>query len=424
MVYRLFLSHSSPSSASKERLRELAASIEEAAEPHGGIRVLYDQEQITGGDDWRRRIAFMLHVCHGGVVLLDEAALASQWVHAEALFLSLRHSYDEAFAFVPVSFLDEPDLERARQARAAQRQAFAETSWKVVNLPGIQFVRGKGVTEVATSIVTALRDRGLLGPGETPAAQLANQLAPLLDRASQPALRELADGLSARAGYLADNAENLAALAIIEAMLRSECLTETRDLMKDFGTAFPNPLRLRILEELSPLVVAAGASAMLRRRRSRGGYAHASLCSERPGYTVPRYIRRAHLAQEPPPHFAIANTHGAFEELRANLRDGWRARHGSAMAQSLTDEDVDELLATSTPDLYVWVPGPIDEEVLELLDETYPRVAFLVHHQASAAPPTLPAQLLPVTPTLTSQDERRIYFDYLAAIQALEGDSA
>ena len=89
MDFRLFISHSSPTEDSRERLRELVAEIE-AKSPPTPIRVLVDMEQIAGGDDWHRRIAFMLHACHAGVVLIDDAALSSTWVLAEATFLSLR----------------------------------------------------------------------------------------------------------------------------------------------------------------------------------------------------------------------------------------------------------------------------------------------------------------------------------------------
>src|SRR4051794_32807305 len=84
LVYRLFLSHSSQDEPSKERLRGLAEAIRSAAP--GEIAVLYDAEQIAVADDWRKRIAFMLHMCDGAAVLLDDAAIASKWVLAEATF--------------------------------------------------------------------------------------------------------------------------------------------------------------------------------------------------------------------------------------------------------------------------------------------------------------------------------------------------
>src|SRR5688572_25095194 len=104
VAYRLFLSHSSPSEEARARLVAFANALK-VAPGADDLQVLYDKEQIQTGDDWRKRIAFMLHSCHGGVVIVDEAALDSPWVLAEATFLSLRHEYSPTFGFLPVSFL-------------------------------------------------------------------------------------------------------------------------------------------------------------------------------------------------------------------------------------------------------------------------------------------------------------------------------
>src|ERR1700722_18119542 len=109
MDFRLFISHSSPTPQSLARLNALKDEIERITRPETPIRVMIDIDQIVASDDWQRRIAFMLHSCHGGIVLVDEAALSSDWVLAEAAFLSLRHRADASFPFIPVSFVDEPD---------------------------------------------------------------------------------------------------------------------------------------------------------------------------------------------------------------------------------------------------------------------------------------------------------------------------
>ena len=46
MDFRLFISHSSPTEESKERLRELTAKIHAAAAPQTPVQVLVDEEQI------------------------------------------------------------------------------------------------------------------------------------------------------------------------------------------------------------------------------------------------------------------------------------------------------------------------------------------------------------------------------------------
>jgi hypothetical protein len=180
VVYRLFLSHSSPSPDAKERLHGLAESIETALQPGERVDVIYDardETQIVPGDPWRGRIAFMLHVCHGGVVLLDENALDSKWVLAEATFLSFRQAWDASFACIPVSFLDRDELDRAKRAAALKREFLNQTVWSVVQLPAIQYVNGIGVDDIAERVVAALRLKGELRACATPADSLADQLA-------------------------------------------------------------------------------------------------------------------------------------------------------------------------------------------------------------------------------------------------------
>jgi hypothetical protein len=116
VTYRLFLSHSFALPGGADALSRSRRPSRKRPRPDD-LRVLYDKEQIATGDDWRNRIAFMLHACHGGVVILDEAALESDWVPAEATFLSLRYEHDPTFGFLPVSFLSEEELSGARTIR-------------------------------------------------------------------------------------------------------------------------------------------------------------------------------------------------------------------------------------------------------------------------------------------------------------------
>ena len=115
LVYRLFISHSSRDEPAKKRLRDLAEAIRNAAP--GQIEVLVDYEQIEVANDWRERIAFMLHMCDGAAILLDHAAIESPWVLAEATFASLRHAFHEKFACVPISFADAASSEQAESTR-------------------------------------------------------------------------------------------------------------------------------------------------------------------------------------------------------------------------------------------------------------------------------------------------------------------
>ena len=420
VTYRLFLSHSSPSQEARARLVAFAKALEDSARPDD-LRVLYDKEQIATGDDWRNRIAFMLHACHGGVVVLDEAALDSDWVPAEATFLSLRHEHDPAFGFLPVSFLAKEDLSQARTIRTelANRSAIAG-SWRVVDLTRVQFAEDSSVENLAARVVEALRHQGVLSADDSPADRLGSQLAPQFSGASKKILAELAGTIAGRAPYLTSDAKTLAALAIVGVVLGSGKLLRAREMLDELGTAYPDTCRLAIIDELAPLSLGADSSALLLRRREAGGHIHTSVICEQPEFTIRGYIRRAHLTRVPPAHFAIANNHGTFEDLQAALRDEWRARNPSKI-RVLNDQQVDQRLREGDRDVYVWVAGPVDLEVMTRLDHTYPRVAFIVHHDWNDENAALPPQLTPILPSLSRTEEDDIITDYEDAVMALEG---
>ena len=416
MVYRLFLSHSSPEEPAKERLRNLAQAIQDAAKPGEQIRVLYDAEQISTADDWHKRIAFMLHVCHGAAVLIDEAAIRSKWVLAEATFASLRHAYNPDFACVPISFIDADDLERAKDAQQRQRDALRESDWSVAALDQIQYAKGNDVAQIADDVVEALRKKGLLQPNN-PIDLLADGLATLLEAAPAGRVDELAAELEQSSPYLSADRRRLAGLALVQKMLRSLSLKSVRDVLNDFGIAFKATTVKDILKTLAPLVLSAEASEMLHRCREDGGYAHASLCCGNPEFFVPLYLQRAHLSRRPPTHFAIENDYAGFEQLRARLRDGWRGEQPRTVGD-LSDEDVDYDLGNTR--VYVWVAGEIDEAVIHQFNENYPTVSFILLREDAADTP-LPPTVFPITPALTIDEQRKIRADYRIAMASLNG---
>ena len=320
-----------------------------------------------------------------------------------------------------MSFLDEADLKEEKDKLAAQARFLSATAWDVVAMPNVQYVRGRTPAEIADKILSALRAKGSLQPMASPADRLADQLAPKFDEAGQEVLRDLAEQLGDASAYLTGNTQKLAAMAIVRHMLACESLYSTLRQMDPLGTAFPPERRLEILDELLPLRLPAEAAAMLTRRRTSGGYSHASLRTEDPEFTVPLYVRRAYLARLPPASIAINNVLGSFEELRTNVRQGWRDRVDRPLARPLSDAQVDQRLNAPGLDLYVRVPGPVESGVLAELEQAYPRIAFIIHHAQGDEPTALPAGVLPVTPPLMPGEEDKIAADYDNAKSSLPG---
>ena len=153
--------------------------------------MLYDREQIRGGDDWRRRISYLMHVCDGAAVLLDRRALRSRWVRAEATFLSIRATYDPQFRLVPVAMAVPDMLERR----------LAEPGWEPAALQHWQFVRNDDPTMLAKVIWAGLTTDGRLPSGPGPVERLADQMAVLLKDAAPKLLHDLAADLGDQIPY-------------------------------------------------------------------------------------------------------------------------------------------------------------------------------------------------------------------------------
>jgi hypothetical protein len=413
VTYRLFVSHSSSAAGGRERLDGLLEALGDAGQ--GRLQVLCDRDQIVSGDDWRRRIAIMLHACHGGVILLSKEALESHWVLAEATFLSLRHEYDPSFACVPVSFLDEAEL--AQGLSMLEVLSDPETGpmapWQVADLPRAQFAKGREPPEIAQNIVDALQVQGRLPATESSADVLGGQLAPHLTMGSEAILRELASELEDATAYFAPDPRVLAACAIVAKVLRTGRLVEARAMLDRLGTAFPDEERERIVGELVPLRFRLDASALFRRRRPSGGLAHTGVSCDIPEFTIPNYLRRAYLTGALPILLRLPNDHGSFEQLRSALREAWReAEHGDSYLGPPSDEEVDEELADPERPVYAAVPGPVDEMVMMQLDAAYPEVGFIVHQAHSESAPPFPSRVLSVLPHLQGDEERHIILDY------------
>ena len=328
MGFRLFISHSTPE-ADLPRLAALVAAVEAAA---GDTSSMSSTTRSNGpGDDWRQRIAFMLHACHAAIVILDENARKSDWVLTEAIFLSLRNQVDPNFQFIPVSFLPPADSTAdaldARAARTAERAKFGEGTWRVVDLSRIQQARGATEQQVADLVVGRADQQGSTGPvpvAGRPAGPAAGRLfrrgrrrpAGSDDRHLRPG-SQLPGGRARDAGGDGDHRH----------IVGEGKLLEIRDALDLLGLAVSDDGRFAILEALAPLRLDANAAALLTRKRANGtGCVHASIHTTRPDRTVHWYIARAHLAGRPKV-MQINNADASFDSLQADLRTAWKLQN-------------------------------------------------------------------------------------------------
>lgn len=414
MGYRLFISHSTPPEE-LPRLQALVAAIEKASD--GAIEVVYDKTWIEPGDEWRRRIAFMLHACHAAVVLADQRALASKWVLTEAIYLSLRNQVDPHFQFIPINFLPidgESGSAEGRAARAEERAKFAEGAWGAVDLGRLQQARGATADQIAARVVAALRSKGQLVEHQSPVDLLALQLASRFDGISDALLEVVITELGEDPGYARADRSLRVAMAITRDLIENGKLSRIRDVLDRLGLALPDDRLLAVLEALAPLPMDAKAAALLTRKRPPGpGCVHVRISSTLPARTVPWYIARANLALKPKV-MPLNNADATFATLQADLRTALKLQ--SKGLRDVTDAAIDELLR-STP-RYVTLPGTIDAEVLEQLDAAYPAISFVMFDAEGIERP-LPPNVIELDPRLEPQREEEIINEYYTAIDSL-----
>lgn len=415
MGFRLFISHSTPPEE-LPRLQALVAAIEKASD--GAIAVVYDKTWIEPGDEWRRRIAFMLHACHAAVVLADQRALASKWVLTEAIYLSLRNQVDPHFQFIPINFLPidgESGSAESRAARAEERARFADGPWGAVDLGRLQQARGATVDQVASLVVAALRSKGELVEHQSPVDLLALQLASkwfggISDALLQAVITELGEDPA----YARADRSLRVATAIVRDLIENGKLSRIRDVLDRLGLALPDDHLLAVLQALAPLPMDAKAAAILTLKRSPGpGCVHVRISSTLPARTVPWYIARANLAVKTKT-IPLNNADASFATLRADLRTGFKLQ--TPELRDATDAVIDERLR-STP-RYVTLPGTIDAEVLEQLDAAYPAISFVMFDAEGIERP-LPPNVIELDPRLEPQREKEIINEYYAAIDSL-----
>jgi hypothetical protein len=94
---RVFLSHSTKDDPPRQVRDRLAEALRDAE-----FRVLLDKDGLKTGEGWHNTLELWLGTCDAAVVLLSEAALASNFVAHEVSVLTYRKRHDPKFVLLPV----------------------------------------------------------------------------------------------------------------------------------------------------------------------------------------------------------------------------------------------------------------------------------------------------------------------------------
>jgi hypothetical protein len=411
--FRLFISHSNPVVA-----KELAEAIREV-DTDGVIEVLLDAEQIVDGDDWRRRIHFLLEACHAAVVLLDDPALTSKWVLAEATILSGRRSDDQAFRLIPIYLIAQDDVTAVKRSMAEVHASLRRTSWDVVRFDELQGRRAEAPLEIAAHLLHTLKATCGLEPVRTPVERLAQPVGRLLRPGDHDALSRLASTLGPEPlhGYLLRDASardgTRAALGLIRHLISGGPMTKVGHALRALGDGVTVEAAREVLTILQPLPFDPDAAAQLRRTGSADGTRQTWVQTADPARTVPAYIRLAHLPERPREILTLTSTHGDAATLRLELAAAYRDRFHE------DDEPTDEEIALDLQDFeaYVVVPA-LDEATIRELEAAYPNLAFVLHH-GEGDRIEFPPGATRLHPPLPEKREKDIWSAYRKAVAGL-----
>jgi hypothetical protein len=416
VTFRLFVSHSNPALA-----RDLAEALRAAAGPDSPLQVLVDSGQIAPGDDWRRRIAFMLSTCDAAVVLLDEKALRSKWVLAESMYLSVRAQYDspdapDRFRLMPVLLMPSARYAEVIAELAAEHGSSRQCTWEVVGLRQRQFIKLTEPATIADAVLAALHTTGGLVADLTPAEQLADQLGGKLESAGLAALQRLAGRLQ-DLGDRTLSPAGRAALALIRELLDGGPMERIGDELLRLGRGMSDVDRLDVIDALTPLPFDTAAAAQLRREVPAGRSRTAAVRTDDPNRTPKALLQLAHLPALPRQIIQLTCAEGSLDSVDAELVQHFEDKLPADRTRSLsTDQIRDRLRGLNA---YVVVP-PLDAAVLTELESRYPKLTFVVWYPGPEDP-VLPEGGAVVSPPLDPDQEAAIWTDIDIAMFSVAG---
>jgi len=401
---RLFLSHRSRDTTSRQRLRTIANLLRPQ-----GIEVIYDKTQIKDGRRWREVINAMVVACDAAAVLLTPAALESEWVLKEATILRSRHDRDARFPLLPV-LLDDLDIDTLKANRL----------WDPVDLQALQAVSGDA-TAVATALANAVDERKAdLQP--TPLDLIVDDIAEVLRSYSERRLQLAVNDIGEEVPTDVVDQPNRLALAIARWMLRQPppALARIARALKKLGKRLDPADAREIIDTVAPLWIDLDAASAF----TRSGWEHPA-CRDlvigcaKPSETVNQYVDRAYFPDDPPALIVLNGiTAGAQEEdVSDELRDELTQRLEQTKRRTYRKADLDDWLGKLETRVFVLLPLPDHAPLVPVLQGLYPRLTFVFFAAPSvAAAAALPAGVLRVEPPLEPSTEDQVMTDYDNAI--------
>jgi hypothetical protein len=412
----VFISHSSngdpqdlaaddPHRARLKRAREVREAICQGLPD--GLASWLDSERIKAGDLWRLEIYDNLYSCAAGVLLLDEDALASDWVLQEATILNFRRRINPAFRLISV-LLD-----------GGSSQRLAEDRWKPLALSEYQVQ--KGPPDEIVAAVNNFLDLNLaplagIDPDAAVRQWTENVASALLSAlAAQPArLTESCGLLGIRsAEWVPDDITSLRHLA--HALISAKPDVVGKVLREQLIHALPDQRdRERLAGWLGPLWVdlrgAASTAAVLRAPKPE----RRPVLNTDDADTASEYVARARAGDKNTQVITCSSVVGedAVEELRQAANQAIFAVYSSVAKAKNPQERLAKFLADDAYAAVLLVPGHLllpDQltQLLGQLSDDLPGVTLFVLGGPTIDPAQLGAVpgLTMIDPGVTPDDE-------------------
>jgi hypothetical protein len=404
---RVFVSHSSQTSDALTELKALVAGLRAGED---GVEVLYDEEHIETGAQWRAAINALLAECDAAIILLTPDALTSTWVLKEATILRWRHDRDPNFKILVSANVDIAKLEE-------------NSLWNPIGLHELQSLPSGSAAENAVAAKESLTGLAAqLRP--TPLGLLAVAIASLLTNADPEFLQHVLGPLHEEVPFEIGDQHKRLAYALARWILRQPppALNHMADRLANLGPGFPPENTRKILDIVSSMWVELDAASwFVRANLQRGlGLRDVAISCKRPTPTLQQYVARAYMPSYPP-RVRLLNgvtggkqaedlAHQVREELRHDLED---------VLGPLSDAEIDDRLSQIETRYYVALQLPDDRQVVTTLQEQYPRVTFVFFVDPTKYSPDETTPVAPgvrwVAPKLNTILEENAATDYISA---------
>ncbi len=402
-MIRLFVSHSSKSSASLQLLCDICNKLQSH---DNGCHVLVDKSgDIYPSDDWEKRLDEWLAECHAAVILVTEAALKSWWVQKEATILKWRWGLDPNFKHLFIVLLD-----------GLKQTVFKTGRFKILNLDQIQFLTEHD--NDPDKIVAAIEGQlAKLQAADTAFDEMRDAIADCLADVKQKTMERVCHKIRVeqRLGETikstgSDNIPQATALARLILRENESSLQTFNELLNAIKPPLHHDWATWLYETVFPLWVRPEAAALLplslldeagknRRIAINGNKLYR--------FTAESFVRRAHPLDDDWALIPIDNTQTQTDAIANQIRHYFR-EHISTDFHA-TDAETDKKIRAFSPRIYILLPENIkDEYILGELQFLYPNAEFLISVGAEMPVDTaLPAMTIPIKPCVDIQLEDR-----------------